>query len=205
MSKSLDDFLAEADRHRAIGPIAKISEESHIYNFIKDNDIKEGKSTVPPRYIYALYCEQNRPAIKAKTFSMYFKAFFKKHFTADKTFYRLDPKPFNMPENYSIWKEFSYNKFKYKKTKFNNIKSTPEGWMIYLEIKQGRKIFGFCQTENAAARKADKLAWFYYGPNYEKFNFKNNIQNFKEEDPELQGLLTLKKVAEDGPSKKESL
>lgn len=206
MSKTIDEFLAEANRIREIGPIdnAKISEESHIYNFIKDNGIKEGKNTVPIRYIYALYCEQNRPAIRAKRFAMYFKNFFKKYFTADKTFYRLDGTPFNLPKNYTIWKELSVSKFQYKKTKYNNIKSTPEGWMIFLEIQQGRKVFGFCKSETLAAKRADKIAWFYYGPSYEKFNFRELVIDFKDTDPELQNLLTLKKDS-DGKTKKESL
>ncbi len=206
MIKSLDELLSQANETRVIRiPNAKVAEESHIFNFIKDNDIKEGTATVPMRFIYALYCEQHRPPIKGKRFSMYFRLFFKKHFSADKSFYRLDPTPFGMPEGYTIWKELGQNKWKYKKTKYQNIKSTPDGWMIYLEVQGGRQIFGFERNEQKAAKLADKILWFYYGPNYTKFNFRKEVLSLTEEDPQLQALLNLKKDNSDRTQKKESL
>ncbi len=206
MSKSLDDILSSASDHRtARVHNAKVAEESHIFNFIKDNDIKVGTCAVPMQYIYALYCEQFRPPIKGKRFSMYFKLFFEKKFSADRCFYRLDPTPFKMPENWTLWKEIGQNKWKYKKTKFNNIRSTPDGWMIYIDVQGGRKIIGFEHHESKAALYADKVLWFYYGPNYTKFNFKSSIKGLSEADPDLQRLLTLKKVKNDSPQEKESL
>ncbi len=194
----LDQVLAEAGKHRIRHH--KISEQSHIQNFINDNEIKEGTSTVPVKYVYALYCDQLRPPIARRRFTMYFKTFFKRHNTASKHFYRLDPSPFNMPENYSIWKEQWQRKFIYKKTKYNNIKSTPEGWMIYLNVLTGRKIFKFESDEIRAARTADLVAWFYFGPDYKKFNFPTKAKLIKEDD-ELLALLRLKKDMDDKQQK----
>lgn len=205
MSKSLDDILSSANEHRVERVShAKVAEESHIYNFIKDNNITEGPDTVPVRFIYALYCDQHRPGIKPKRFSMYFKNYFKKHYSADKSYYRLNRAPFNMPEGYTIWKEQGQRKWKYKKTKYNNLKSTPNGWMIYLEVQGGRQIFGFEGDEVRAAKLADKILWFYYGPNYTKFNFPKDVRTLTEQDPELLELLTLQKDTY-GPQKKDSV
>lgn len=204
MSKTLDDILSTANAH-GIQRLhnAKVAEESHIFNFIKDNDVKEGSAALPVRFIYALYCEQNRPGIKRRRFSMYFKLFFRKRITGAKTYYRLDPTPFNIPQNYTIWKEQGQKRWKYKKTKYNNIKSTPEGWMVYLEVKGGRQVYAFMGSEPKAALAADRVTWFFYGPNYTKFNFPKEVINFKETDLELLELLTLEKDAYDKTSKKE--
>jgi len=176
MSNELDDFLSKLNSTGVLSkPNAKVKEISHIHNFIVDNDIKVGKFAVPPKYIYGLYCEQQRPPIKPKTFSKYFRTFFKKGFSADKVFYRLDPVPFKMPAGYTLWKEMNLSKFQYKKTKYSNIKSTPDGWMVYLEFTEGRKIFTFLPSEKKAAGLADRLAVFYFGENYPKLNFKNRI------------------------------
>lgn len=207
MSDSLDDFLQKANTSMNIHPIynGRVSELSYISNFIRDNAVKEGPNTVTPEYIYALYCEQNRPPIARRKFTAYLRSFFKTYKTRNIIFFRLDTKPFKMPEGWTIWKELNQNRFKYQKTKFKNIKHTPEGWMIFIELTLGRKLFGFVNKEKEAARLADKAAWFYYGPYYDKFNYPSSVEDLTNEDPELQRLLQLKKVEADGPQKKESL
>ncbi len=202
----LDDILSTANQQRTEKVFhARVAEESHIFNFIRDNSIQEGKTAIPMRFIYALYCEQHRPPIKGKRFAMYFKTFFKKYFSGPKTFYRLDPKPFNLPQNYGLWKELRKFNWKYEKTKYRNIKSTPDGWMIYLDIQGGREIYGFDKVERRAARTADKILWFYYGPQYSKFNFPKQVINLTDSDPELQALLTLKKDEHEQASKEKSV
>ncbi len=206
---SLDDFLSKANQNLTVSKVhlGKVSEASHVANFIKDNSITESGNTktVTPVYIYALYCEQGRPPIKRRRFTAYLKTFFKQYKSANKIFFRLDPKPFKMPENYSIFKELNQWHYKYQKTKFNNIKHTPEGWMIFLEVTTGRKIFGFDTKESKAAKLADKAAWFYYGPYYDKFNYPSLVKDLTPEDPELISLLQLKKADSHGPQKKETL
>ncbi len=204
MSDSFSDYLTEESKHRVFNH--KASELNFIKMFIAENDIKIGTFAVPSKYVYALYCEQARPPLAWRRFTMYFATFFERKNTGDKWFYRLDPKPFNIPEGYTIWKDKIQNKFKYKKTKYCNIKSTPEGWMAYLNMPNngGRKIFGFHKQELKAAQLIDRAAWFYFGPEYNKFNFPLTIKNIKEDDVLLK-LLQLKKVDQDDPSKKESL
>ena len=203
---SLEDFLSKANTNMDPSVVhnGKVSEMSYINNFIRDNDIKEGPNTVTPNYIYALYCEQNRPPIARRKFTAYLKSFFKHYNTRNIIFFRLDPKPFKLPEGWTIWKHLGQSKFKYQKTKFSNIKHTPEGWMIFVELTLGRKLFGWADKEKEAARLADKVAWFYYGPLYDKFNYPNSVKGLTNDDPELQDLLQLKK-AKDGPQKKESI
>lgn len=182
----------------------KASELSYINNFIRDNGIQEGPNTITPDYIYALYCEQNRPPIARRKFTAYLRSFFKTYKTRNIIFFRLDNKPFRLPEGWTIWKELGQTKFKYQKTKFRNIKHTPEGWMIFVELTLGRKLFGFVAVEKEAAKLADKVAWFYYGPLYDKFNYPSLVEGLTNDDPELRALLQLKKV-EDGSQKKETL
>lgn len=177
----------------------RASELSYINNFIRDNSIQEGPNTVTPDYIYTLYCEQNRPPIARRKFTAYLKSFFKVYKTRNIIFFRLDNKPFKMPEGWTIWKMLGQTKFKYQKTKFKNIKHTPEGWLIFIELTLGRKIFGWVEKERDAARLADKVAWFYYGPLYNKFNYPSSVEGLTNEDPELKALLQLKKVENDNP------
>jgi hypothetical protein len=203
---SLEDFLSKANATMDLSKVhnGKASEFSYIANFIRDNSIVEGPNTVTPDYIYALYCEQNRPPIARRKFTAYLRSFFKTHKTCNIIFFRLDPTPFKLPEGWTIWKELGQTKFKYQKTKFSNIKHTPEGWMIFVELTLGRKIFGWADKEKEAARLADKAAWFYYGPLYDKFNYPSSVEGLTNDDPELQDMLQLKKVGH-GAQKKESL
>jgi hypothetical protein len=172
MSQNFDDILSDINKNRDIN--LKYSDNSrinYIQNFIKDNNIVEGKDAVPVIYIYSLYCEQLRPPMPRRSFAKLFKTLFKRQNAGKIHFYRLDRTPFKMPANYTIWKELGKFKFEYKKSKFKNIKHTPEGWMVYLDYETGRRIYGFYKTPIKAARIADQIALFYYGPNYDKLNF----------------------------------
>lgn len=196
---NLDDFLQKANDRQVKGHFS-IKELSWIDTFIKENNIKEGETALPNRFIYALYCLQERPGIKPRKFGNLFKTFFKHRKAGNYIYYRLDPTPFNIPAHYSFWRELTYKKFNYKKTKFHNIKSTPDGWMVYLDFPQGRQIYGFFGAENKAARMADKLAYYFYGDTYKKFNFQDGKY---EEDEVLLQLLRQGKSRSNEPEKTE--
>ena len=190
MSNQLDKILSEANRFHNVDSkvTGDINELSYISSFIEDNEIVAGPTAIDAVPIYALYCDQNRPPIARRRFTHFFGNFFPQHKTGNLIFYRLVISPFKVGKGYTVWKEVARRKrFKYQTTKFNNIKSTPEGWMVYLEINDYRKILGFIENEVRAARLADQAAMFYFGPNYPKLNFKYRKQF--QETPELLALL----------------
>ncbi len=201
IDRTLDESLAEINR-QSTGSGTSIKQLNYIFNFIKDNDIKAGATAVPIKYIYMLYCDQQRPVIRRRRFAYYFKKFFPHKAAAHRVYFRLDPSPFKMPAGYTIWKEQAADKFKFKKSKFHNIKHTPDGWMIYLDLPAGRKLFQALKSESKAARMADKLAYFYFGPDYNKFNFKKK-EFF--EDAVLLTLLQQGKLRENDPQEKETI
>lgn len=200
----INQFLEQVSNKRIWNH--KASEFNNVKMFIEENHIKIGTFAVPNKYVYATYCEQNRPPMSRRRMMAYFNTFFKRVNSGAKFFYRLDPTPFNIPEGYTIWKDFVQQTFQYKKTRHYNIKSTPEGWMVFLDMPNdgGRKIFGFYALQSRAAHVADRVAWFYFGPKYLKFNYPKKSKLIKEDD-ELLGFLQLKKEAMDDPSKKESI
>lgn len=161
-----------------------IKELSFIQNFIKDNDIKDGKTCITTARVYAFYCEQNRPPLPRRIFTRYFSYYFKRGMGVNVQYYKLDPAPFNLPPNYSIWRGKRRKKFTFKKSKYKNVIWTPEGWMAYIDLP-GRKIIGFYKQEYIAAKMADQTAKFYLGDNYQNFNFKQ----IKTEGKELLGAL----------------
>ncbi len=168
---SLDDILSQVNS-AAGEKNYNIKQMNYIHSFIKDNDIKTGTTAMSMKYIYALYCEQERMPIRKNTFTRYFKKFFPFKEVGHRAYFRLDPTPFKMPQGWTIWKEISVSKFKYKKSRFKNIKSTPEGWLVYLDLPGGRHLYSFHRSEVEAAKKADSLALFYFGPTYKNFNYK---------------------------------
>lgn len=189
MSNNFDDLLSDIASKSSLNANFDIKEISYVESFIKDNKIVVGKSTITPDIIYALYCDQHRPPLARRTFAKYFKTFFTRKFSGNVNFYFLDPVPFNVHPSFSVWKIKALRNFKYLKTKYNNIKHTPEGYMIFIEFgqNQGRRIFGFERSEKKAAQLADQLALYYFGETYPKLNFKNSVLK---EDEVLLNLLS---------------
>lgn len=205
--KSFDKILSELNTNRTLkieNTGGEISNLSDVHNFIIDNSIAEGKTAIPLKYIYATYVEQNRAPIKMNVFGNLFSKFFKKKHTGLGNYYSLEVEPFNLPEKYSFYKEY-YNKkkYKYEKTKYRNIQSTPEGWMVKLDMQDGRRIFGFYKNEKTAAKFADLVALFFLGKTA-KLNFKDSKRKYSPEDSTLLSVLTSKEIIDsDNNSEKE--
>jgi len=122
MTNSLDTFLQKASDDVG-GHNFNIKQMNHIDKFIQDNNIKEGTFAVPMKMIYDLYCDQERPPIRSRTFTRYFTKFFKRKKARLSVFYfSLDPKPFKIPQGWTLWKHLNASRFKYRKSKYNNIK-----------------------------------------------------------------------------------
>ncbi len=180
---NIDDILSILNNTKVSSNwSATNSDFQEIKQFIEDNTIENGSKAIPTKYIYALYVEQERTPIKKGVFSFCFSKFFKSKRSRYGFYYHLNPLPFNLPVNYSMYRELKPN-FKYKKTRYNNIKSTPDGWMLFLDFKEeGRKVFSFIRHETNAAKLADRLAFYYFGPTYKYFNYPNLIKNYTPTD-----------------------
>jgi hypothetical protein len=180
-TNDLDDLLSTLNNTRG-----KVATSNHnkprlltdMENFIKDNNIRVGTKAVDMKYVYGLYCGQNRTPMSRRMFGTYFMKFFEVKRWPRFHGCRLEYDSFNLPPNYSAWAE-QYSKrkpFTPKKSRHRNITHTPSGWMVYLDIKdRGRLIYDFYKSEEKAAIQADELAYTYFGESYLFYNFPKRI------------------------------
>lgn len=174
--KTFEDILKDMNE-KGIKSSHSIKEMSFIENFIKENGIVDGKQTVSNKYVYALYCEQNRPPMARRIFGRYFKLFFKRYQTGGLFFYRLNPEPFKLPPGYSVFKGRNLKVYDVPTVKYHNVLWTPDGWIPYVEFEHGRKLLAIQEGLQKAVRIADQAALYYHGPKYPKFNRKSIKEN----------------------------
>jgi hypothetical protein len=77
--------------------------EQDINKYIRTKQIIKGTKKVPLYLIYDDYKKWTGLKVKQQTFTKHFNKVFKVKRTGSQKFYELDPTPFNLPDNYSIW------------------------------------------------------------------------------------------------------
>lgn len=78
--------------------------EKDVHKFIRVNKIVKGNKKIPGYIVFDAYIKWTElKQVKPTSFSKYFNKVFKPKRTGAQKFYELDPAPFNLPENYSIW------------------------------------------------------------------------------------------------------
>lgn len=90
---------------------AKVN-ESEVFQFIFNEGIKEGTTKIPSDVVYARYIAWTKNPLPRKAFMRYFRKYFKQKRTNLVRFYELDATGFNLPADYSIFKNKYRNKYK---------------------------------------------------------------------------------------------
>jgi hypothetical protein len=110
---------------KVVGLVEGLPEESKatdpgVFNFILNNGIKEGVYNIPQAKIYSLYTNTVANPLPVKLFFKEFRKYFKQMRTNSVRYYKLNRKPFGLPEGFSIYKTssgFQKKQKKYKKVK----------------------------------------------------------------------------------------
>jgi hypothetical protein len=80
--------------------------EQDVVRYIRAKGIVKGTKKVPLYIIYDNYLKwTSRKDIKIAGFSKYFNKVFKPKRTDRHKFYELDPAPFDLPADYSMWQD----------------------------------------------------------------------------------------------------
>lgn len=78
--------------------------EQDVVRFIRAKGIVKGTKKVPAYIIYDEYLKWTSiKGVKMSGFTRYFNTVFTPKRTGQYKFYELDPTPFNLPDNYSMW------------------------------------------------------------------------------------------------------
>ncbi len=103
MSDDVNELLKIVGNTNEV-PAAKKSRDPGVFRFVTDHKIVAGTDKVPQPIIYELY---KGATLEPTSYSKFFKEF-KKYFPQKRSnsvrFYELDKTPFNLPEDYSIYK-----------------------------------------------------------------------------------------------------
>jgi hypothetical protein len=97
--------IAQNPELAPINPGENISPmEQDVYKYIRAKGIVKGARKIP---IYLIFDDYKKwtslKGFKQKGFTTQFNKVFKAKRTGSVKFYELDPTPFNLPDNYSIW------------------------------------------------------------------------------------------------------
>lgn len=97
--------IAENPELAPVKPGENVTEvEQDVYRFIRSLGIVKGTKKVPIYIIYDAYAKwTSLKQVKQLTFSKNFKKVFPMKRTGAHRFCELDPAPFHLPDNYSMW------------------------------------------------------------------------------------------------------
>jgi hypothetical protein len=97
----LEDLLEIAGQSKSSGKI----DESDVLGWIIRHDIKKGDVRIQSDLVYQHYNKTVLNPIGYKAFMRRFSKYFEKGRTNSCVYYLLNPKSFNIPDDYSIYKQ----------------------------------------------------------------------------------------------------
>jgi hypothetical protein len=159
-----------------------------IRRFIIGNNIKPGKTGIFSEMVYDLYVQWSDAPVSPQWFTQHFRLFFRRSTWSDRFYYyKLDPKPFGVEEDFSVYTAYKQKAglLKKKKTKLNKYYGVYRlpfgGFVARAKNQNGETVsLGFFKTPKEAAINYDKYVYLLWGRSAH-LNFPGRIKEYEKE------------------------
>lgn len=173
MSDDLQELLKIAENTAKLN-VADY-EANEVQTFVRFNNIKPGSKKIPGHIIYTHYraWANDKKCITRNSFFMKFNKIIAPKRLGIGRVYELDPTPFGLPEDYSIYTDpVVVTKKVAVRSEYTGVyRAGKRGYVAILKIGDKRMALGSSREERMAAEIYDRGAIRHLGENHGSLNF----------------------------------